>query len=46
MDRATVDIYDDRGLDWAASHAKAGRRACTVPLWLDPPTAEAPAITR
>jgi hypothetical protein len=23
-----------------------GRRACTVPLWLDPPTAEAPAITR
>jgi hypothetical protein len=24
----------------------AGRRACTVPLWLDPPTAEALAITR
>ena len=23
-----------------------GRRACTMPLWLDPPKAEAPAITR
>ena len=27
MDRATVDIYDDRGLQWAATHTKAGRRA-------------------
>ena len=27
MDRATVDIYDRRGLEWAASHTKAGRRA-------------------
>jgi double-stranded uracil-DNA glycosylase len=26
MDRSTVDIYDDRGLRWAASHATAGRR--------------------
>jgi TDG/mug DNA glycosylase family protein len=26
MERSTVDIYDDRGLEWAASHAKAGRR--------------------
>ena len=26
MDRNTVDIYDDRGLSWAASHATAGRR--------------------
>ena len=27
MERATVGIYDDRGLDWAASHSRAGRRA-------------------
>ena len=27
MDRATVDIYDRRGLEWAASHTKAGRQA-------------------
>ncbi|HEV3132523.1 MAG TPA: uracil-DNA glycosylase family protein [Acidimicrobiales bacterium] len=26
MHRATVDIYDDRGLRWAATHATAGRR--------------------
>jgi hypothetical protein len=24
----------------------SGRRACTVPLWLDPPKAGAPPITR
>ena len=24
MDRATVDIYDQRGLEWAATHATAG----------------------
>jgi TDG/mug DNA glycosylase family protein len=27
VERVTVDIYDDRGLDWAASHSRAGRRA-------------------
>ena len=27
MERATVDIYEDRGLEWAATHATAGRRA-------------------
>ena len=27
MERATVEIYDDRGLGWAASHATAGCRA-------------------
>ncbi len=27
MERETVDIYDDRGLDWAASHSTAGQRA-------------------
>ncbi len=27
MERATVDIYDQRGLAWAATHATAGRRA-------------------
>jgi TDG/mug DNA glycosylase family protein len=27
MDRATVATYDDRGLEWAATHANAGRRA-------------------
>ncbi len=27
MDRATVEIYDRRGLEWAATHARAGRRA-------------------
>jgi double-stranded uracil-DNA glycosylase len=27
VDRATVRIYDDRGLQWAASHASAGRRS-------------------
>ncbi len=27
MDRATVGIYEERGLDWAASHARAGRRS-------------------
>ncbi len=26
MDRATVDLYDRRGLEWAAAHADAGRR--------------------
>ncbi len=26
MERATVDVYDERGLDWAASHATAGQR--------------------
>ncbi|MGO8873181.1 MAG: methyltransferase domain-containing protein [Acidimicrobiales bacterium] len=26
MERTTVDIYDDRGLRWAATHATAGRR--------------------
>jgi TDG/mug DNA glycosylase family protein len=26
MDRSTVEIYDDRGLQWAATHATAGRR--------------------
>jgi double-stranded uracil-DNA glycosylase len=27
VDRRTVDIYDDRGLQWAATHGRAGRRA-------------------
>ncbi len=27
MERATVDIYDERGLAWAATHATAGRKA-------------------
>jgi len=27
MDRATVDIYDHRGLEWAATHAASGRQA-------------------
>ena len=27
VERATVDIYEDRGLEWAATHATAGRRA-------------------
>ncbi len=27
MERATVDIYEDRGLEWAATHATAGRRS-------------------
>ena len=27
MERATVEIYEERGLEWAASHATAGRRA-------------------
>jgi TDG/mug DNA glycosylase family protein len=27
MERATVEIYDQRGLEWAATHASAGRRA-------------------
>jgi double-stranded uracil-DNA glycosylase len=27
MERATVDLYDERGLVWAASHTTAGRRA-------------------
>ena len=27
MERATVEIYDQRGLHWAATHAAAGRRA-------------------
>ncbi len=27
MDRATVDIYDRRGLEWASNHERAGRRA-------------------
>lgn len=27
MDRATVDIYNQRGLAWAATHATAGRRS-------------------
>jgi TDG/mug DNA glycosylase family protein len=27
MDHGTVDIYDQRGLAWAATHATAGRRA-------------------
>lgn len=27
MHRATVDTYNDRGLDWAASHRTPGRRA-------------------
>jgi TDG/mug DNA glycosylase family protein len=27
MERATVEIYDDRGLQWAAAHTQAGRRA-------------------
>ena len=26
MDRTTVGIYEERGLDWAASHATAGRQ--------------------
>src|SRR5277367_5000090 len=26
MDRTTVGIYEERGLDWAATHATAGRR--------------------
>ncbi len=26
MDRATVELYDERGLEWAATHAWAGRR--------------------
>ena len=26
MDRATVEIYDERGLEWAATHARASRR--------------------
>jgi double-stranded uracil-DNA glycosylase len=26
MDRSTVDIYDERGLQWAATHTTAGRR--------------------
>jgi double-stranded uracil-DNA glycosylase len=26
VERATVKIYDSRGLDWAASHSNAGRR--------------------
>src|SRR3974390_3430661 len=26
MDRATVEIYDRRGLEWAASHSRAARR--------------------
>jgi TDG/mug DNA glycosylase family protein len=30
MDRATVEVYDDRGLQWAASHATAGRRSEAV----------------
>ena len=27
MDRATIDIYEERGLEWAATHATAGRRS-------------------
>jgi TDG/mug DNA glycosylase family protein len=27
MERATVDIYEERGLEWASSHSTAGRRA-------------------
>ncbi len=27
MDQATVGIYEERGLDWASTHASAGRRA-------------------
>jgi TDG/mug DNA glycosylase family protein len=27
MDRSTVEIYDDRGLTWAATHTAAGRRS-------------------
>jgi double-stranded uracil-DNA glycosylase len=27
MEQGTVDIYDERGLAWAATHATAGRRA-------------------
>ncbi len=26
MERSTVELYDQRGLEWAASHAKAGQR--------------------
>ena len=26
MERATVEIYDQRGLEWAATHTTAGRR--------------------
>jgi double-stranded uracil-DNA glycosylase len=26
MERGTIAIYDDRGLEWAATHAEAGRR--------------------
>lgn len=26
MDRTTVDLYDERGLEWAATHRRAGRR--------------------
>ena len=26
MERSTVELYDRRGLEWAASHAKAGQR--------------------
>ena len=27
MERATVELYDDRGLEWAASHADPGHRS-------------------
>jgi TDG/mug DNA glycosylase family protein len=27
MERDTVDVYDERGLDWAASHATPGQRS-------------------
>ncbi len=27
MHRATVDVYDDRGLEWVASHSRPGRKA-------------------
>lgn len=27
MDRATVELYDERGLEWAAIHTRAGRRS-------------------
>ncbi len=26
MERATVDLYEERGLEWAASHSRAGQR--------------------
>jgi len=40
VERGTIDIYDDRGLRWAASHAAPGQRAAAESFAADVPDGE------